>query len=758
MMKNFRFFSPLLILLAALWFALPAWAEDEGIVQSIKIVGNKRVHESNIRYYIQTKVGEPLSRPQVRKDIEQIYKMGHFKNIQVDTHPLGGGLEVIFTLEEIPSIGDIRIVGNKKIETEDIREKISIKEGATFQDHLVLSSVEEIKSLYQEKGYFFAAVKVETETTPDNLIDIGIRVKEGEKVSVERISFSGNRKFTDKELRKVLETTEDTWYSFLTDDGIYQKDVLKLDRFRVEAFYQDNGYYRVRVEEPQIKVNEKEQAIYINIPVQEGPLYRVAGLEVKGDDLLTEEELLAVVKTKKGDIFNVTALREDALNIGELYSEKGYAYADVNPLTKIDDEAKTVHLTIEVEKGRKVYVGKIEIQGNVETRDNVIRREFRLQEGDLFDSRKLKRSKQRINNLQFFEDVKIDTRRGEDRDRIDVVTTVTERPTGSLSVGAGFSSVENLIFTASVSQNNLFGRGQRLVFNTSLSSIRTDFNLSFTEPRIFDTEVLLGIDAFNRDSDFISFDSRSRGAGIRVGKSISEYDWVGLNYRYEDVEVSNVDPADVTEFLRNENRVTSRLIPSYVRDTRDDFLNPSKGWRHVVRFEIAGGILGGSDFYKTGYELTYYHPLIGKLVGALHGEIYHAEGYGGEQLPAFERYFMGGSTSLRGYTIEQVGPMNATGDPLGGTQSLLFNAEIQYPFTKSFRGFVFYDRGNVYGDGPDLSTTKRHFDLAEMRQSVGLGIRFLSPFGPVGLAYGYKLDKAPGDSSGEFIFSAGGAF
>jgi len=757
-MKNSRFLWLPWVVTVALLLALPAWAQDEGMVEAIKIVGNKRVHESNIRYYIKTQVGEPLSRPQVRKDIEQIYKMGHFKNIQVDTHPLGDGLEVVFTLEEIPSIGDIRILGNKKIETEDIREKISLKEGATFQDHLLLASVEEIKSLYQEKGYFFAEVKVDTDTTPENLVDIGIRVREGEKVSVEKISFSGNKKFTDKELRKVIETTEDTWYSFLTDDGIYQKDVLKLDRFRVEAFYQDNGYYRVRVLEPKIDVNKQEKAIYITIPVEEGPLYRVASVTVKGDELLTSEELMTAVHLKKDDTFNVSALREDSLAIGELYSEKGYAYADVNPLTQINDETKTVDLTIEVDKGRKVYVGKIEIQGNVDTRDNVIRREFRLKEGELFDSKKLKRSKQRINNLQFFEDVKIDTRRGEERDLIDVVTTVTERPTGSLSVGAGFSSVENFIFTGSISQNNLFGRGQRLAFTTSLSSIRTDFNLSFTDPRVFDTEVLLGIDAFNRDSDFISFDSRSRGTGVRLGKSITEYDWVGLAYRFEDVEVSNVAPEDVTEFLKNENRITSRVTPSYVRDTRDDFLNPSKGWRHVVRFEIAGGVLGGSDFYRSGYEGTYYHPLIGKLVGAVHAEINYAEGYGGEELPAFERYFMGGANSLRGYTIEEVGPMNASGDPLGGTQSLLFNVELQYPFSKSFRGFLFYDRGNVYGEGADLSRTAENYDLAEMRHSVGAGIRFLSPFGPIGFAYGVKLDKAPGDSAGEFHFSAGGAF
>ena len=739
-------------------FALPLHAQEEGIVQSIKVQGNKRVDESTILYYIKTEKGKPLSRMQIRKDIEQIYSLGQFKDIQVDTRTLPDGLEVVFTVEEIASIGDIRISGNKKMETEDIREKITLQEGATFHDHLVLESIEEIKKFYHEKGYFFADVKIDTETTAGNLTDILIKINEGEKVSIEKIRFHGNKHFSDRELRKVIETQEKTWYSFLNDSGIYQKDILKLDRFRVEAFYQDQGYFRVRVGEPKIEVNEKEKEIYIIIPVEEGPLYKVASIEIKGDGLVTEEEIFKTVKTKKGELFNRSLYNEDALNVSELYSERGYAYADVNPQTKINDENRTVDLSIEIEKGKKVYVGEISILGNTKTQDNVIRREFRLKEGELFDSKKLKRTKQRINNLQYFGDVKVDTRRGKESDLIDVVTTVTEGPTGSFSVGAGFSSVENFIFTASISQNNLFGKGQRLSFSTSLSSIRTDFNLSFTDPRVFDTDILLGIDGFNRDQDYISFDSRSRGAGIRLGKSVSEYDWVGLNYRFENVKVTGVDPVDVTEFLKNETRSTSRIAPSYIRDTRDDFLNPSKGWRHVVRFEVAGGILGGSDFVKTSYEGTVYQPLIGKLVGAIHTAINYGTGYGDDELPAFERYFMGGASSLRGYTIEEVGPMNASGDPVGGDQSLLFNVEVQYPFTKTFRGFLFYDRGNTFGPGDDVSTTAKTINLVDMRHSVGAGIRFVSPFGPIGFSYGVKLDKAPGDSDGEFHFSAGSAF
>ncbi len=738
--------------------AAPATAQEGQIVQSIEVRGNKRVDDSTILYYIKTEVGEPLSRIKIRKDIEQIYSLDQFKDIQVETEEVAGGLAVIFKVEEIPSIGDVELVGNEKMESDDIREKISLKRGTTFQNHLVKESVDEIKKFYQEKGYFFADAAIKTEMTENNLVDVTINITEGEKVSVETIRFSGNRAVKDKVLRKQMETKEKTWYSWLDDSGIYKKDVLKLDLFRIEAFYQDKGFVRVNVQEPKIDVNKEKKEIYITIPVVEGPRYKISGLKIQGDGTFTEEELYGAVKTQKGEWYNVSKLREDVLGVSDLYSTRGFAYADVNPVTKIDDEKRTVDLDIEIQKGKKVYVGEISILGNVRTRDNVIRREFRLREGELFDSTKLKRSKQRINNLKFFEDVKIDTRRGQNPDLIDVVTTVTERPTGSITVGAGFSSVEKVVFTGSVSQDNLFGRGQRLVFSASLSAIRTDFNLSFTEPRIFDTEILFGVDAFNRESDFFSFTSRNRGGGIRVGKSLTEYDWVGLNYRAEQVRVRDVEPGEETEFLKNETRTTSRIAPSYIRDTRDDFLNPSTGWRHVVRFEVAGGILGGADFLRSGYEVTYYFPIIGKLVGALHSEINWADGYNGEELPIFERYFMGGAKSLRGFSIRDVGPKNGTGDPLGGTQSLLFNAELQYPFSKSFRGFVFYDRGNVYGTGTDISTTAETINLGDMRHSVGAGIRFLSPFGPVGFAYGIKLDRETGEDIGEFHFTAGSSF
>jgi len=750
----------LLISLALLVFALTpqVHAQDEGLVGSVKIQGNKRVDDSTILYYIKTRKDEPLSRNQIRKDIEQIYGLGQFKDIRVETQETLNGLEVTFIVEEIPSIGDVVLHGNDKLSDADIREKLVLKRGTTFQEHMIQEAKEEIKLLYHEKGFFFVETAIDTEKSADNLTNINIRIREGEKVRIKNIRFAGNKSLKADDLREQMETTAETWFSYLDDSGIYKKDILKLDMFRIEGFYHDNGYIRVRVSEPKIDINKRDKAINIIVPIEEGPQYRVRKLTAQSDETLTEEEILKVVKIKARDVYNVSEVREDVLNITELYSQRGYAYADVNPVTKINDESRTVDLNIEIDKGRKVYVGEISLIGNTRTLDNVIRRQFRLKEGELFDSAKLKRSKQRINNLQFFEDVKIDTRRGKDSDLIDIITTVTERPTGQISLGAGFSQVENFIFTAGVSQNNFLGRGVNLDFSTSLSSIRSNFNLGFTDPRLFDSEILAGLDAFNRATNFFSYRSQNTGGGLRFGKSLSEYDWAGINYRFESVKISDVDKIDETSFLKNENRVTSRIAPTFTRDTRDDFLNPSTGNRHMVRFELAGGILGGSDFHKMSYETTYYTPLIGKLVGMIHGQVSWADGYSDDKLPSFERYFMGGPTSLRGYTVRNVGPKDVSGDPIGGNQSLLVNAELQYPFTKGFRGFVFYDRGNVYGGGPDVSTTANTWDLAEMRDSIGGGIRFMSPFGPVGFAYGVKLDQAAGEDPGQFHFTAGNAF
>ncbi len=748
-----------ILIMAFAFFLMPTtgshvYAQTEELVGLVKIEGNKRVDTSTLLFYIKTRKGEALSRNQISKDIEQIYDLGQFKDIRVETRQGSEGLEVVFIVEEIPSIGDVMFYGNKEIEDGDIHEIIGFKRGEAFQEHMLTDAKEKINSLYNEKGFFFVKVDVVSKISERNLMNIHIRVREGEKVGIKNLRFSGNKNFSDGDLRDQIETKAETWISFIDESGVYKKDILKLDVFRLEGYYQDNGYIRVRVNDPKIDIDKKNKEINISISLEEGLQYRVGKITTKEDDIVSEDDILKALKVKMGDVYSISKLRTGVMNVGDLYSEKGYAYADINPVTKINDNSRTVDVTIDVDRGRKVYVGEITVIGNTRTLDNVIRREFRLKEGELFDSVKLKRSKQRINNLQFFEDVKIDTRRGKESDLVDIITTVTERQTGSINIGAGFSSTENLIFNAGISQNNFMGTGRRVVFSTNLSSRRTDFNLSLTDPRLFDTELSGGVDAFNRKTNYYSYKAKKTGGGVRIGKSLSEYDWAGLNYNFADTEISDV--VTTTGYLKNESRVTSRISPSFIRDTRDNYMNPSTGSRHVIRLDLAG--LGGTKFHKASYETSHYWPIIGKLVGMVHGEISWADGYAADDLPAFERYYMGGPKSLRGYTIKNIGPKDSFGNPLGGNQSLLLNLELQYPFTKGLRGFAFYDRGQLYGGGDDISTTADTWDLAKMRDSVGAGVRFLSPFGPVGFAYGVKLDQATGEESGEFHFSAGNSF
>ena len=736
--------------------APPLMAQEGEIIESLKIIGNKRIDESTIIYYIQSKPGTVLSKEKIRKDIEQVFSLGQFKDIQVDTQNTLEGLSLRFIVEEIPSIGSVEILGNSQLDTNDIRERIGLRRGATFKEHLVQESHKEIQNAYKEKGYFFAETRIRTKKGSGNLVDIVIRVREGKKVKIDKIRFSGNKAFDDDKLAEQMETKAETWYSFLDDSGVYQKDILKLDMFRVEGFYQDHGFLRIKVLEPKIDINKKARQIHIIIPVEEGPQFRIKSIEVKGDETIPHDEIIKSLLTKKGDIYNVSQLRKDIITVTDLYSTKGFAYAEANPVTKIDDQTRTVEVSIVIDKGKKVYVGQINMLGNIKTKDNVIRREFRLKEGEVFDGSKLKRSKQRINNLNYFEDVKIETKRGENPELIDILTTVTEKPTGTFTVGAGFSSVENLIFTGSIAQNNLFGNGHRVNLTASLSSIRTNFNLSLTEPRLLDSDISAGFDAFNTDQDFLSFDSQSTGAGIRLGKNVTEYETITMGYRFQNVEVTGVAPNETTDFLKNETRTTSRITPAYIYDSRDNFLNPSQGWRHVITSDLAG--LGGMKFTRSMYEVVYYRPLIDKLVFGAHGRINYATGYGGDTLPAFERYFMGGPTTLRGFTIQDVGPRDKRGDPVGGSKALLLNLELQYPFTKSLRGFLFYDRGNVYGTGPDTSLSSEDIDLGKMRHSIGAGFRFMSPMGPLGFAYGIKLDPKDGEEFGQFHFSAGSAF
>ena len=722
-------------------------------IRSIEIKGNQKVETSTIQFYIRNRVGDEFSVARIREDILRIYRLGFFKDVQVDVEEFEGGLKVTFIVVEEPYVRDITIVGAQAIKREEIEGKLALKANSVLNRNQVRDSLDKIKQLYQEKGYYFAeAEAVYTDVGPEE-IDLTIRITEGEKILIKRITFVGNRAIEPWELKNVMETKEATLISFITGTGVYQRETLRNDLRRLEAFYQTRGFLRVEVGEPDVRVDPKAKGIFITITVKEQDQYRVGRLQVEGDDLFSAAELKGLMRLQEGEIFDRSQLANDVLKISDRYTERGYAFADVVPLTNIDQERRLVNIDVRIDRGPQVRVGRVLIVGNEITRDKVIRREIRLSEGDLFDSSKLRRSRQRLGNLGFFEEVKLDTRRRPEEDLVDLEVRVKEQPTGAFTAGAGYSSTQSVIGTASIRQNNLFGRGQRLSLTAALSSISADFTLSFTEPYFLDSQYTLGLEAYNRSFDYDTFDSQETGAGLRFSRPIGEYLRVGVGYRYEDINITNVAD-DASQRIQDlAGRSTSSVItPSLTWDTRDNALNPSRGFYNLLSVDFAGGPLGAENkFYKAVGETNWYYPLVSDVVLSLRGRLGFAEGYGGQELPLYERFFVGTqAVTIRGYKLDEVGPKDINGDPIGGNSMILLSGQLRFPVTQGLSLIGFIDTGNLYDQG--------QFDPTRLRTGIGAGIRFVTPLGPLALDYGFKLDRKPGDSPGAIHFNVGSLF
>jgi outer membrane protein insertion porin family len=722
-------------------------------IRSIEVKGNQKVETSTIQFYIRNRVGDEFSVARIREDILRIYRLGFFKDVQVDVEEFEGGLKVTFIVVEEPFVRDISIVGAQAIKREEIEGKLALKANSVLNRNQVRDSLDKIKQLYQEKGYYFAeAEAVYTDVGPEE-IDLTIRITEGEKILIKRITFVGNRAIESWELKNVMETKEATLISFITGTGVYQRETLRNDLRRIEAFYQTRGFLRVEISEPDVRVDPKAKGIFITITVKEQDQYRVGRLQVGGDDLFSAAELKSLMRLQEGEIFDRSQLANDVLKLSDRYTERGYAFADVVPLTNIDQAKRLVDIDVRIDRGPQVRVGRILIVGNEITRDKVIRREIRLNEGDLFDSSKLRRSRQRLGNLGFFEEVKLDTRRRPEEDLVDLEARVKEQPTGAFTAGAGYSSTQSVIGTASIRQNNLFGRGQRLALSAALSSISADFTLSFTEPYFLDSQYSLGLEAYNRSFNYDTFDSHELGAGLRFSRPIGEYLRLGLGYRYEDVDITNVADNASQRIKDLAGRSTSSILsPSMSWDTRDNALNPSRGFYNFLTVDFAGGPLGAENqFYKTVGETNWHYPLVSDVILSLRGRLGYADGYGGKELPLYERFFVGTqSMTIRGYQLKEVGPKDINGDPIGGNSEILMSAQLRFPITQGLSLVGFVDTGNLYDKGD--------FDPTRLRTGVGAGIRFVTPLGPLALDYGFKLDRQPGDKPGAISFNVGSLF
>jgi outer membrane protein insertion porin family len=718
------------------------------LIREVAVEGNRRVQEAVILGRIRSAVGSPFNPSQASEDLRAIFGLGFFDDVQLKVEDFEGGVKVTYVVTERPFVRDVEFVGNSKLGTSDLQDKIELKLGSVYNPVEVQRARQKLKEVYEDEGYFEVEISPEAEKFDDGDVKVVFTINEGRRITIDKIVFRGNKGLTDREIKAAMATQERQYFILR---GTVQRQKLEEDVERIVGLYQDHGYVQMRVERHDVTVDRDKARVTITIDVVEGAQYRVGAIKLAGVTLVPEEEVRRQLGFKAGDVFSRTALRDGVRNITDLYSTIGRASVDVVPRTDQQPASTTVDITLEVTEGPEVYVERINITGNTRSEDRILRREIPFVEGDLFTLQKLQRTRQRLINLGYFDVVNVTTQPGTDKTRIIVNVEVAERPTGIFSIGGGFSSVDSFVGTLDISQNNFLGRGWQLSLRLRAGANSQQGIISFTEPWLFERPLSAGFDLFNVRRQFTEYDYDSLGGTLRMSHPFAEYWRWQTSYRLTQDEISDVTDTD-DPLLRDEigTRVTSAVTLGLTRDSRDVIAAPTKGGYSLVTLDLAG-FGGDSRFVKTIASTSYFYPIWFGHVLSARAEAGYGFGWSDEELPVFERFYLGGPNSIRSFKARRVSPKDDAGVRIGGTSEVLGNVEYIIPLPFNFRVAGFFDIGNVYG-----FTTK--FDIADTREAVGAGIRWQSPFGPIRVDYGVNLDRRKGEDFGAIQFSVGSPF
>lgn len=728
-------------------------------IVSIAIEGNERIEKDAILRVIRSKPGDVFVKDILSDDLKAIYKMGYFDDVRIDSQTSKEGERVVISVTEKPTIREVIIKGaGKAYNVDEIKKALTINAGSIMNIFAIKNNITRIKELYAEKNYHHTEVTYETKPRGKGQVDLEFIIEEGKKILIKSIVFEGNHAYSQKELKKLMKTKEKGFFSWITSSGDLKPEEINQDVERLNAHYQINGYIEARVGEPRIEY--KDDVIYVTVKVEEGPQFKVGKVTVKGDLLAAEQELLTQTGIVKETFCNRKVLHEDQIALTDYYSDHGYANAEIFPRFEKDRDENKVDITFDINKGRQVYFEKIIISGNTRTRDKVIRRELNVYERELYSGKRLKRGVRNLNRLDYFEDVKVDTVQGSGEDQMILKIDVKEKPTGTLSFGAGYSSQEHMFGTVSVSQRNFLGRSQTINLKAEFGGTTNRYTFSFTEPWLFDIPLSAGFDLYNWKKDYDYYEKDSIGGGLRFGYPVYDYTRAYLSYSYERSKIK-----DVAEFFTTEVEGTDKTISisaTLQYDSKDRMFNPTEGSEHSISVEYAGEFLGGDIAYtKYTGESGWYYPLLWKFIGFAHGKIgFVREGTGG-RLPDYEKFYLGWMNSVRGFgwrdlhVIEEV----QMGEEIrkieaGGDKFLQFNLELLYPLFKEagLVALTFVDAGNVFGSHDEI-------DAMDLRSSFGYGIRWYSPIGPIRLEWGKIIAPREGEKkNGSWEFTMGTAF
>ncbi len=786
-MKTSMIPNRLTLALAAVFAMQPAFAEEPFVVKDIRVEGVQRTEAGTVFSYLPVKVGDVMTDEKTTAAIKALYATGFFKDVRLEARD---GV-LIVTVEERPSIASIKLNGIKEFSEEDLKKGLKetgLAEGRVLDRALLDKAEQELKRQYFNRGKY--AVEIKSTLTPleRNRVAVQFDVVEGESAKIRQINIVGNKAYSEKELLRQFVSTTPGWLTWYTKNDQYSKSRLAGDIENLRSFYLNRGHLEFTVDSTQVSISPDKKDIYITVNVTEGPQYRVSDIKLAGQMLVPEAELQKFITVKPGDVFERDKLTEITKKISDRLGNDGYAFANVNAVPELDKEKATVAFTLFVDPGRRVYVNRINVAGNTKTRDEVVRREIRQMEGAYYDAEKINRSRDRLNRLGYFSEVNIETPAVTGTtDQVDVNVSVTEKSTGNVMLGAGFSSSEGVVLSGSVSQSNVFGTGNRLSAQINSGSVNTVYSLSFTNPYYTIDGVSLGYDIYRRDVDASSLSSVSPyktstyGAGMRFGLPINERDFVTLGLSYEQTSISvdpfdaSVDPALLTRYQQfvgpsgERDDDTLRLDTAWARDTRNSYLFPTKGLFQRAAAEV-GTPVGSLQYYKLSFQHQQFFELGKHYTLMLNAEFGYGDGLGDiDSLPFFKNFYVGGTSTVRGFKNGTLGPKDVNGDALGGNQKVVGNAELFFPLPglkddQSLRMSAFVDAGASWGLGNIDPLTRaidhRYEDFAfdDLRYSAGVALLWVSPLGPLKFSLAQPLVSKTGDRKEVFQFTLGNVF
>ncbi|WP_047533354.1 outer membrane protein assembly factor BamA [Methylotenera sp. N17] len=763
-------------IISALMFALlsnSALAIEPFVIKDIRVEGLQRTEAGTVFNYLPMQVGDVMSDEKATQAIKSLYGTGFFKDVRVEAE----GDVLVVTVQERASVAQIDFSGNKSFPSDKMKDglkQIGISEGQIFDKSQLDRAEQEIKRQYLSQGKYGASVKTVVSPLERNRVAVKFEIEEGAVAKIRDINIVGNQAFTTEDLRAEFLLTTPNWMSWWNKDDQYSKQKLTADLETLKSFYMNQGYLEFAIDSTQVSISPDKQDIYITVNITEGEKYTISDVKLAGDLQVPEADLTKLITIHKGDVFNRQLVSEASKALGDRLSEDGYAFSNVNAIPEINKENHTAAFTFFVDPGRKVYIRRINLTGNTRTRDSVLRREMRQLESAWYAGDKIKRSKERLDRLQYFDSVELETPAVPGtNDQVDLNVNVAEKATGSVQFGAGLSSNEGVVLGFNINQPNFLGTGNRVATQINTSKVNTVYSLSFTDPYFTPDGISRGFDVYRRDVDtdtsqtsqLGSYQSSSYGFGVRFGLPLTERDFLsaGITADFTQIDLNSSSPVQYINFCGNTSGCDSnsvQLSAGWTYDSRDNILFPSKGVLQKLTAEVA---IPGLDlqYYKLNYQHAWYKDLGSSFTLMLNGELGYGDTYGGKKYPFFKNYYLGGVNSLRGFQNGSLGPRDidpTTGQEfsVGGTKRVLGNVELFMPVplikdTKQFRLSAFLDGGGVYAGSESINADALRF-------SAGVGVTWVSPFGPLKLILAKPLNDKEGDDTQVLQFQLGQQF